>query len=958
MASTRSIIWSPHSDRNQFLVSGNELKLYEWIPETIGQSGKAVLVSTIPKITLVMCTDWCPDPQRSDLIAVGLTTGKTVLVRMQDHIQTDYPTSAADSPQSPLYRSTSRPSISSSSATAAAAAAITKPYPVLGVKMSRPCNVVSFSPTHPHLLAAGLDKVRNDPCLLVWDISQAVEASSAGPQTPTTPYYRPSSARSTSGFSERDVFFSDKSRYTSPYASQAEHVGTSSSTSREQRPIQQYGSSEAIASCAWSSHLGAPLLVAGMGNKYLRAFDIRVNSNATPLQFATKAVYGTTVDPFNPYRVASYTEEGVVKLWDLRKTNDPVLTLSSDSGFKHNLSHIAFSSTRPGLLASLTRDSQSISLWDIQETCSLRGSDMGPAPPTSTISSNQDSVQAKSEEKGALQSLVEMSNDADLSIPVLWKSRKSIPTSKSISCFHFIPTSSNQDRRGCSTSVLTMHKDGQFEPIGLEEACKMSWRPTGGFALTGGCDIMQTYGDDISTTKQSTHEVMDRFHAFGISDKKAHWQEEEQQQQQQQELRLLTPSIPVHAAKELANDISVVMRERVKLGYSMEIRTNIDIVKEDHKMKELWSWIHRADKLSRDMSQVISYNFQGVHGIWSGPGFEFNKKSSKEKLMALQEKSDDALAMVETTKPIQRNLALKVCGFGFTQSELEQELVRLESRGEYDKAAGWAFFSGLPHRAIQALGSVRGSGKNDQQRKLMSAVLAGFQPDSPNENPTWRQLCESLSLDMEDQPYLRAIFAYISSNDWFRVLNEPNLSLKERVSVALRVLQDDQLTQYLNKLTEQLIREGDVEGVLLTGLTSRAVDLLEQTVNRYGDVQTASLVMSFVVPRRFKDKRVEDWIESYRALLDRWQLWHPRAKFDIQRGQRMNNASEVAPPQVYVRCTYCSQSLGHSLLVQNVRNREGKRMNVQTNLSSGGRASGKQKYVQAVVSHCHDVLCA
>lgn len=82
---------------------------------------------------------------------------------------------------------------------------------------------------------------------------------------------------------------------------------------------------------------------------------------------------------------------------------------------------------------------------------------------------------------------------------------------------------------------------------------------------------------------------------------------------------------------------------------------------------------------------------------------------------------------------------------------------------------------------------------------------------------------------------------------------------------------------------------------------------------------------------------------SYRALLDRWQLWHPRAKFDIQRGQRMNNASEVAPPQVYVRCTFCSQSLGHSLLVQNVRNREGKRMNVQTNLSSGGRASGKQK---------------
>lgn len=38
----------------------------------------------------------------------------------------------------------------------------------------------------------------------------------------------------------------------------------------------------------------------------------------------TKAVYGVSVDPFNPYRVASYTEEGVVKLWDLRNPNDSI----------------------------------------------------------------------------------------------------------------------------------------------------------------------------------------------------------------------------------------------------------------------------------------------------------------------------------------------------------------------------------------------------------------------------------------------------------------------------------------------------------------------------------------------------------------------------------------------------------------------------------------------------------
>lgn len=150
---------------------------------------------------------------------------------------------------------------------------------------------------------------------------------------------------------------------------------------------------------------------------------------------------------------------------------------------------------------------------------------------------------------------------------------------------------------------------------------------------------------------------------------------------------------------------------------------------------------------------------------------------------------------------------------------------------------------------------------------------------------------------------------------------------------------------------DYLVETGDVEGILITGLTGKGVDLLEQTVNRFGDVQTPSMVMSYAI-RRFKDKRIDHWIDSYRGLLDRWQLWKQRAQFDIERGKRMHNASEIAPPQIYVRCTYCSQSLGHSLLAQNVRSRDGKRMNVQASISpvtSGGRSSSSAK--QKVISH-------
>lgn len=70
------------------------------------------------------------------------------------------------------------------------------------------------------------------------------------------------------------------------------------------------------------------------------------------------------------------------------------------------------------------------------------------------------------------------------------------------------------------------------------------------------------------------------------------------------------------------------------------------------------------------------------------------------------------------------------------------------------------------------------------------------------------------------------------------------------------------MTMYLNRTLEKLVKEGDVEGVVVTGLTSKGVELFEQALDRYGDVQTASLIMSYIVPKRFKDSRVEDWVEK------------------------------------------------------------------------------------------------
>ena len=49
-----------------------------------------------------------------------------------------------------------------------------------------------------------------------------------------------------------------------------------------------------------------------------------------------------------------------------------------------------------------------------------------------------------------------------------------------------------------------------------------------------------------------------------------------------------------------------------------------------------------------------------------------------------------------------------------------------------------------------------------------------------------------------------------------------------------------------------------------------------------------------------EDKK--EWIESYRDLLDRWELFSTRAKLDIY-----SPPSNV--PQLYIKCTFCLNSL-------------------------------------------------
>ncbi|KAI8967392.1 WD40-repeat-containing domain protein, partial [Mycotypha africana] len=661
-------------------------------------------------------------------------------------------------------------------------------YPSLGVKLSRSSNVVSFSKTHPHLLAAGLDKVRNDPCLLVWDVTRSLDSycnTPTGAQTPTA-----FNTAKTVNQQELKAAITNQWRLDAGRTTVDSYEGNEVNTngkSKEQGPLRQYGSSEAISSCSWSIHANAPLLIAGMGNKYLRVYDIRADPASSPLQFVTKAVFNIVVDPFNSYRVASHTEDGVIKLWDIRKTSNSILTLTPET--KGNLSRILFSPSQPGFLASLTKDASHIDLWDIQETCSLHQS--------------------------VLPSLVNETNADYLSIPVLWKSRKTRYSTKGFASFTFIPpsaiiadqafSSNHKPRSYCrqlpnAHTILAVHSDGKFESIKVQEACQVAWQPTGGMIMTGRKGLLSYL--PVSSTDVSTRDVS--------RDSQPRRDEEDMHKNF---TSLILNNEDQALAEQLEKDVSVIMRRRLMEGYSMDSVKNLKIIHDDRKLREVWNWVKIADQISGKLSKIggVDYSFEGVYGICMDSNTNSNNRPSSPAaitsrsvspkvtrhttsvtLKNLVSSSATRLTMVDTHKPTLRYLALSACGFAFDSEGFEKVLEDLEKNGEYDKAAALALFHNNSERAIKALNSAKEEDeKGEQQYKLMSAVLASYQGGNISNNDMWRDICESLSNDMKDRPYLKAIFAYISSNNWYRVLDEREIPLRERMAIALRVLKDD-----------------------------------------------------------------------------------------------------------------------------------------------------------------------
>lgn len=210
---------------------------------------------------------------------------------------------------------------------------------------------------------------------------------------------------------------------------------------------------------------------------------------------------------------------------------------------------------------------------------------------------------------------------------------------------------------------------------------------------------------------------------------------------------------------------------------------------------------------------------------------------------------------------------------------------------------------------------------SDETHFMLAGTLAGLTAlgSHSSKRADLHDHCQRLVVRLQD-PHLRALVTQLTTEDWADVLDETSLPLRERLAIALQFVDDISLGSYLRRLQDEARSAGDISGLVVSGLTPSGLSIIRAWLDRTGDVQSAALLASHVAPARTCDPAVDRWVEAYRGLLDRWQLFHERCQFDIDRGEVLQAAVregsiepfEWAPRQIVLRCNYCNKPFAMS----------------------------------------------
>ncbi|KAF5852100.1 hypothetical protein GGP41_000852 [Bipolaris sorokiniana] len=855
-----AIRWSPHSTQAdpRFIIidiASNRLRLCQ-IDEFSKSKVNYKQICIRDKLPNYTAFDWSKkDP---NVVAIGSTSGEATLVALDP-----------EKPDSDYIHSFS-------------------------IRHQRKCNAIAFS--SKNLLAAGLDRVRNDVCLNIYDMND--------------------------------------SRVTA-----------------KDEPYKKLASSEAVSSIKFFDRQ-PEMLVAGVSRQYVRIYDLRDSSTTGIAQFQTRQVHNIAIDPMdeNYFLSAGSAGDPTVTVWDARFVKQ-----RATSG--DNTSNGAVLDFKP-----IVDNSQSASIWSLRYSGTKRAT-FGVLANTGEFKvielaqhSHQPTETADTPFARAWASPYYTKAMHHLRYPAHGKEYRQ-NNKQRIVAYDFMSVGSPLEGQ----CALGLHSNREvevlkvplspprlnvsaFEEIYKDRTCIAKATPQNG-----------TVAEDMIALQKRALREKQRSDAGNEVDLSASI-DSLQISAGQQELPRFEEGLDAEIPLSDFLAILQVPKRRVQEGYSLNCAKNKAVVANNPLLVDAWTLVERMDAHASGDGMVgngLDLKYLGVSSIWANELTMYDERLIDPDTKTSQEMFHDAVkeiveAMelppfqgVSTEYPENRQLCLSLCGWSLEESGVQKTCNDLVSGGEIYKAIVLAVFQGYKDIALTLLRSTLTAKKLPKDDISLAAVIACASPSS-GVSADQREACAWMA-DMTPNPYLKSLLTYFITGDWTSVVHMPQISLHDRVAVALKYLPDSSLSTFLTSATNTAIRTGDISGLLLTGLTARSLDLLTVHISQQpsSGLQNAVLLLSRACPLYIQDPRWTLWkdtylehLQTYRTFLERTRYIKEHNQLSVTREGRSVNKPQQ--PSLTIRCLNCQQNLA---LRKDAKTAKGRLLPTFTSAGAGAGAS-------------------
>ncbi|KAF1829929.1 WD40 repeat-like protein [Decorospora gaudefroyi] len=842
-----AIRWSPHSTRDnpRFLiidVAGNRLRLCQ-----IDSFNKSRVnykqICIRDKLPNYTAFDWSKkDPS---VVAIGSASGEATVVTLDP-----------EKPDSDYIHSFS-------------------------IRHQRKCNSIAFS--SKNLLATGLDRVRNDVCLNIYDLND--------------------------------------SRVTA-----------------KDEPYKKLASSEAISSIKFFT--GQPdTLVAGVSRQYLRIYDLRDSSTAGIAQFQTRQVHNITIDPMdeNYFLSAGTTGDPTVTVWDTRfvkqrgtsadtANSGAVLDFKPivDNSQSASIWSLRYSGTKRGTFGVLANTGEFKIIEFAQHSHQPLESADTPfarawASPYYTKASHH--LRYPFHGKQHLQDAKERIVAYDFMVtgnPLSGQCALGLHSNRDVEVFKVPPPAPRLN----VSALEEIFKDRTCiaKPSSPHDTIAEDLLEVQNRVLGEKYDSDQDTRSNLTATMDKMTLNSQRSPSLLSATHPSHLMHEEL-------LSLAYPDVKIPLSDYLA--VLQASKRRVREGYSLDCAKNKAIVSNDPWLVDVWTLVDRMDAHASEDGMVgngLDLKYLGVSSIWANELTMYDERLIDPDAKTSQEMFSDAVQEivevmqfpafegVPTEYPANRQLCLSLCGWSLDEPGVQRDCEQLVEQGEIYKAIVLAVFQGHKDIALTLLRSTLQAKKLPQDDIGLAAVIACASPSS-GISPEQREACAWMA-DMTSDAYLKSLLTYFITGDWSSVVSQSQLSLPDRIAIALKYLPDPHLTTFLTQTTSTVIRRGDISGLLLTGLTTRFIDLCQVHISKYPapGLQTAVLLLSRACPLYVQDERWTLWKENYCETMQTWRTFLERTRYIKQhnllsvtrQGLTTNKPSQ---PSLTLRCLNCQQNL-------------------------------------------------